>query len=94
MGIFSILIFCYWDKFYYVLKGKGNDYETFFYFLRNEECPIHKSLVCKCNKIKVENVEVQKYIDFYRYNSKLFSVLDGKITYIKKESKNSLKFSI
>jgi len=94
MGIVFILIICYWDKFYYILKGDGNNYENYFYFLKNGECPIHKNRGCHCQKFRVKNVEIQKYIGFYRYSSQLINFSNGKLKFVKKRNKNSLRFTI
>jgi len=81
------------DKFYYIIKKKGNNPEFYFYSLKLEECPMHKTYFCGCVKNKSEREVIQKYIYLYKYTSQIITFTNGKIKYIKKKTKDSNRFS-
>ncbi|ORX79566.1 hypothetical protein BCR32DRAFT_269397 [Anaeromyces robustus] len=92
---FIIYILYTWDKVYYIIKGKGNDPEKYFYSVkRHEECVYHKSCYCNCTNTTINYDIVIKYINFYKYCSKIIDYSNGKLRYIKMENKNQLKFII
>ena len=84
-----------WDKIYYILTKKGNDQESYFISLKLVQCPIHRSIMCGCkNFVKSEADVVTKYIEFYKYSSKVLMISNGRLTYIKKNSKTSVRFTL
>jgi len=89
-----ILIICTWDKFYYIIKNKGNDSECYFNSKIQNECIIHKSYTCGCCRIKLDKEKIEKYINFYIFCSKIVVISNGKIKFIGKKSKNTMKFVI
>jgi len=88
-----MLILCIWDKLYYISLGKGNNPDSYFVTI-NEECPIHKSNICKCMNSKNDLYLVEQYINLYKYSKKIFIFENGKIVYLNSRSKNQFKFSI
>jgi len=89
-----MIILIVWDKVYYISTNKGNDAKYYFRSVNSDECLIHKSYICECVKSKNETCVVEKYINLYKYCSKIFMLSNGKIVYISKNSKNPMKFTI
>ncbi|ORX65789.1 hypothetical protein BCR32DRAFT_250582 [Anaeromyces robustus] len=89
-----ILILFVWDKIYFISQKEGNNVDKYFYSLKCEECLIHKSYLCGCNKSNSEYDVIEKYINFYKYCSQIIVYSSGKLMYIRMESKNQLKFTI
>lgn len=83
-----------WDKIFYIFKKKGNNPKYYFYSIKLEKCLIHNSYICDCIKTKSEYDNILKYIELYKYCSKIIIYNNGNIVYIKKENKNQLKFAI
>eukprot|EP00833_Pecoramyces_ruminatium_P000462 jgi/Orpsp1_1/1174494/evm.model.c7180000050324.1 len=89
-----MLLLYIWDKIYYVLKKKGNDPYNYFYVEKHEECSLHKTHHCDCIKTKISENVVIRYINFYKQCSQFLILSNGNIKYVKKESKNPLRFVI
>jgi len=84
-----------WDKIYYIMKKKDNDPESYFLSLKLIQCPIHRSLMCGCkNFVKSEVDVVTRYIEFYKYSSKVLLFSNGRLTYVKRNNKTSIRFNL
>jgi len=90
----TILFIFSWDKIYYIIKGKGDNPESYFYSLKLEECPLHKSYFCGCIKTKSELEVIKKYISFYKYSSQIFVIYNGKVKFIRRNNKTTVRFII
>jgi len=89
-----ILILFSWDKTYYILTKKEGNPESYFYTQKYEECPIHKFFFCECIKSKSIYEVVIKYITLYKYSSQILVVCDGKVRFVKSNSKSSIRFTV
>lgn len=89
-----MLFILFWDKIYYTSIHKTNDPNT--YFITNK---IEKKLGVIEDEIKKDvnpdtETIITSYISFYNYCSQIIIFSNGTVKYVKKESKNSLKFVI
>ena len=73
---------------------KGENPETYFYSLKLEECPMHKTYLCGCIKLKSELEVVKKYISFYKYSSQVLIISNGKIKFVRRNNKTSIRFCL
>jgi len=89
-----ILVLYSWNKIYYIIRKKGNDPNNYFYSLKINKCCIHNSYTCDCNKTDCEKEIIDKYINLYKYCSNIIIYSNGKLRFIKKQSKNQLIFTI
>ncbi|ORX67007.1 hypothetical protein BCR32DRAFT_250453 [Anaeromyces robustus] len=91
-----ILILFIWDKVYYILIKHGNNINDFFIGEKTDMCFLHKSYTCECikNKSKESQEVLKKYIEFYKYCCQVIIVKNGRLQYISKSNKNSMKFLI
>ncbi|ORY72859.1 hypothetical protein LY90DRAFT_636981, partial [Neocallimastix californiae] len=87
---FIIFILFIWDKVYYILRHQDNNCHNYFLAVKLEKCFIHNSFNCKCNKKQVEENDenIKQYIQFYKYNTQIFTFSNGRIIY--NRSKNAL----
>lgn len=88
------MIFFSWDKIYYIYVNKGDNYNCYFCSTIQKKCSLHNSNFCGCIKTESNIDIIEKYINFYKYSSKVIIFSNGKFRYIKKKNKNQLKFSI
>jgi len=87
IGYMIIFIALSWDKIYYTITNQGNDCSKYFIWKMKEQCIIHKSYTCGCHledsKMNNENkITMEKYIFFYKYCSRLFVIVDGKVKHL------------
>jgi len=71
-----------WDKVYYIIKKEGNYNYNYFKMLKLKKCVLHNSYRCGCKLNKNEDSikqTIEQYILIYKYCTKLFVVVDGKI---------------
>ncbi|ORX40393.1 hypothetical protein BCR36DRAFT_364685 [Piromyces finnis] len=92
---FIILILYTYEKIYYIISKKGNDFKYYFNSVSIEKCLEHNSYSCGCNKeANGEEEIVNNYLSFYKFCSKFIQFSDGKFKYVRKNSKNTMKFII
>jgi len=77
------------------MTNKGNDTKYYFNSIITEKCLQHNSYTCGCSKGEEgEEDVVNNYINFYKFCSKIILFSDGKIQYVNKTNKNTMKFII
>lgn len=90
-----IILFTY-DRIYLILTKNDNNFKKYYINILVEQCILHKSFSCRCDKNKYEENDdsVLRYIEFYKYCSKVIEFKKGVPKIIKKKGKNSLQFLI
>jgi len=71
-----IFILFSWDKIYYILRKEGNNIKHY------EKCILHDSYKCGCvllEKKRNQSTIVSKYLQFYKYSTKLLDPKNKKI---------------
>ena len=76
------------------MKKEGDNTESYFISKKLVECPIHRSITCGCkNFVKSETETVLRFLDFYKYSSNVLTYSNGKIKYVKKDKKTTVRFN-
>ena len=72
-----------WNIVRSIVEGDGNNIYAYFLSPLSEKCVVHHSYRCDCIMKKVEGYTdvTKKYIEIYRFCSKPFEIVDGKIKF-------------